>query len=246
MGWIIWAVEESREAPVADVVYPRDEHGWEPGTPSIRAMAPSVVGGAVIPLAVYYLVHRHVGSDATALVIAGIPAAAFVLIQFARQRRVDPIGAIVLLGFAVGVSASYALGGNAFVLKVRESMISALLAIACLISVRYGRPVMFYFGRALSAGSDPGRLRAYNDLWELEPARRVFAIVTAVWGFGLLLDAGTRVVMALNLSTTTFLAVSPPVSWLYIATLFAFTVRFSKKAREDGEVELAEESGRAG
>ena len=26
---------------------------WEPGAPSLRAMGPGVVGGAVIPLAVY-------------------------------------------------------------------------------------------------------------------------------------------------------------------------------------------------
>ena len=75
--------------------------------PSLGSIAPSVVGGAIVPLAVYYLVRSHVGSDADALAIAGIPAAIWVIGQFMRRRRIDPIGAIVLFGFVVGLSTCF-------------------------------------------------------------------------------------------------------------------------------------------
>lgn len=203
-------------------------------------MAPSVVGGALIPLGVYYLVRKHVGTDADALVIAGIPAALFTIVQWMRQRRVDPIAAAVLFGFAVGVTVSYALGGNAFVLRARDSVLTGVFGLICLVSLLFGRPVMFYVGRALSAGSDSARLRAYNELWEADEARRVFAVITTVWGLGLLADAATRITLAAEMKTGQFLAVSPPVAAAYIAVMFFWTVRYVKRAREGAEEAPAE------
>src|SRR3974377_525239 len=102
--------------------YPRDTRdGWEPGAPTMRALLPSAIGGAVIPIAVYFLGGPHGGSDAPGLGMPGVPAAAWVVTEWVRKRTIDPIGTIVLAGFIAGVSVAYALGGNAFVLKVRDS-----------------------------------------------------------------------------------------------------------------------------
>ena len=212
---------------------------WEPGAPSVRAMAPSIVFGALVPLGVYYVVRKHVGGDADALAIAGIPAALFTVVQWFRQRRIDPIAAAVLFGFVVGVGVSYAMGGNAFVLRARDSVLTGIFALTCLGSLLVGRPVMFYVGRALSAGGDAARLRAYNELWEVAEARRVFAVITAVWGVGLLVDSATRVTLAAELKSGQFLAVSPPVAAIYIATMFVWTVRYVKRARQTTEEAVA-------
>ncbi|HEX7739286.1 MAG TPA: hypothetical protein VF426_06535, partial [Marmoricola sp.] len=93
---------------------------WEPGAPSLRAFAPSILGGAVVPLTVYYVARHHVSSDQQALVIAGFFPVAWIVLQWFRTRRLDPIGAVVLVGFVVGVTVSELLGGSAFVLKVRD------------------------------------------------------------------------------------------------------------------------------
>jgi len=216
------------------------QNGWEPGPPSLRAMAPSMIGGAVVPLAVYYLVRSKLGEDAPALAIAGIPAAAWVTLQWVRRRRIDPIGAIVLFGFVAGLSVSYALGGSAFVLKVRDSAFTCLFGLAALTSLWLGsRPLMFYLGRALSAGANPGRREAYDQLWQVPPARVVFRIITAVWGVGLILEAAARVLLAAVLPTGRFLAVSPVVGFGFIGTMLAFTIWFSRWSRERIELTLA-------
>jgi hypothetical protein len=205
-------------------------------------MTPSVVGGAVVPLAVYYTVRGQVHSDATALMIAGAPAAGWVLIEWLRRRRVDPIGLIVLFGFLAGVIASVALGGNAFVLKVRDSVFTALFGAACLVSLTWRRPIMFFIGRALSAGSDPDKVRAYDELYDMPTAPRTFAVITACWGVGLITEAGLRVVLAVLLPTGPFLAASPVLAGTVFGGLFAFTVWFSNRARRIGE-QLYQESG---
>jgi hypothetical protein len=194
-------------------------------------MAPSVVGGAVIPLAVYYLVRHEVNGDAVALAIAGIPAAAWVIVQRVRLRHIDPIGAIVLCGFIGGLIISAALGGDAFVLKVRDSALTFLLGVACLLSLRFRRPVMFHIGRSLSAGANPARQAAYDGLWDRPGGPHAFRVITAVWGVGLIGDAGLILLLASTLTTGVFLATSPSMSTVLLSGLFAFSVWYIRAAQ---------------
>jgi hypothetical protein len=214
--------------------YPRDTRdGWEPGAPTVRALLPSAIGGAVIPIAVYFLVRPHVGSDAPALAIAGVPAAVWVVTEWVRKRTLDPIGTIVLAGFVAGVSVAYALGGNAFVLKVRDSAFTFLFGIACLVSLVVARrPLLFYVGRGMSAGDDPERKRLFDTLWEFPSARAVFKIITVMWGIGLVCDAALRVVLAAVLPTHVFVVISPVVSAIFIGGMFVLTMRLTRVTRE--------------
>lgn len=217
-----------------------DEAAWEPGAPSVRAMAPSIVFGALVPLAVYFLARPHVSGDATALMIAGAFPAAWIVVEWLRRRHLDPIGSIVLLGFVAGVVVSVALGGNAFVLKVRESFFGGLFGVACLLSLLSHRPMMFHIGKVLSAGDDEDRRTAYDAMWELPTAPRTFATITTCWGIGLIVEAGARVLLALTLPTGVFLAVAPVLAATIFGGLFAFAVVWSKRARRLGESTMTE------
>ncbi|HVT19967.1 MAG TPA: VC0807 family protein [Mycobacteriales bacterium] len=214
---------------------------WEPGPPSPRAFAPSVIGGAIVPLTVYYVVRHHVSNDQRALIIAGFFPAAWIVLEWIRNRRLDPIGAIVLFGFVVGVSVSELLGGSAFVLKVRDSAFTVAFGVTCLVSLLARRPMMFHIGKAMSAGDDPRRRAAFDELWEIAEARRVFRIITVVWAVGLILEASIRIVLAATLPTGPFLAASPALAFVSFAALGVFTGVYSAHARRRGEAELAEQ-----
>jgi hypothetical protein len=99
--------------------------------------------------------------------------------------------------------------------------------------------MMFYIGRALSAGEDPVKLEAYDQLWELPPARRTFAIITLVWSFGLMSEAAARITMAALLPTGTFLAASPALAAAAFGSMFAFTVWYSRWSRQRVETQQA-------
>jgi hypothetical protein len=223
--------QELRHAEQSE--YPNDPRdGWEPGPPSIRVFGRSAIFGALIPLAVYYLVRHQVGGDAPALAIAGIPAALWVVVNWLRRRTIDPIGLLVLVGFALGISVSFAMGGDAFVLKVRDSAVTAAFGALCLVSLWLSpRPLLFYLGRSMSAGDDPVKRGVYERLWELPSGRVAFRIITAVWGVGLIAEATVRVTLARVLPTGPFLAVSPVVTTVFIGGLFAFTLWYSRWTR---------------
>jgi hypothetical protein len=228
--------EEAAPAPSFD--------GWTPGIPSFRDFLPSLVFGAAVPIGVYFGVRSHVNTDAQALIIAGSFSVTWILIQFVRQRRVDFVGAIVLFGFAVGVVSSTLLGGNAYVLKVRDAFFTALFGIACIVTIyTHDRPALFYVSRYLSAGNDPAKVEAYNQLHELETGRRTFRVLSVVWGIGLIVEASFRMVLAEALHTGTFLAVSPFITGPVIGSLFAFTYVYTKRTQLQAATLMAEVAG---
>jgi hypothetical protein len=205
---------------------------WQPGLPDLREHLPSIVWGAAFPIGVYFLVRRHVDSDAQALIVAGGCSVAWIVFQFVRRRRVDLVGVIVLFGFAVGVVSSILLHGNAYVLKVRDAFFTALFGAACVVTVfTHERPTLFYVSRYLSVGSDPDKVAAYNLMHDVPIGRRTFKVLSIVWGIGLMAEAGFRMVLAEMLPTGTFLAVSPFITTSIIGSLFAFTVVYSKRAQ---------------
>jgi hypothetical protein len=229
-------------APEGDAAPAASENpDWVPGVPSIRDLLPSIIFGAAVPLGVYYLVRKHVNSDAQALIIAGVPSVIWILVQLIRQRRLDPVAVIVLFGFAIGVLTSTLLHGNAYVLKARDSAFTALFGIVCLVTIfTHKRPAIFYVGRFLSAGNDPKKIAAFDELHDLPTGEHTFKVLTFVWGVGLLIEASTRLVLAKLLATGVFLAVSPVISAVCIGAMFGFTVRYSNRARRLGESLLAE------
>jgi len=198
----------------------------------MREHLPSAVFGAAVPLAVYFLVRGHVHGDAQALIIAGAFSVAWVLFQAVRQRRVDLVGTIVLFGFAVGVLSSTLLGGNAYVLKIRDAAFTAAFGAFCIVTLfTQGRPALFYVGRYLSAGRDPVKSAAYDSLHDLPAGRHTFRVLSVVWGIGLIVEATGRMVIADILPTGTFLAVSPFITAGVLGSLFAFTVVYARRAQ---------------
>jgi hypothetical protein len=206
--------------------------GWEPGIPSVREHLPSLVFGAALPIGVYFVVRSHVRTDTDGLIIAGCFSVGWIAIQFVRQRRIDVVGAIVLLGFVIGLVSSALLGGNAYVLKVRDAFFTALFGVACIVTIfTHDRPALFYVGRYLSAGTDPEKVSAFDKLHEVPIGRHTFRVLSVVWGIGLVVEASTRLALADVLSTGTFLAISPFITASVIGTLFAFTAFYSKRAQ---------------
>jgi hypothetical protein len=200
--------------------------------PSVREHLPSAVFGAAIPLAIYFLVRGHVHGDTQALIIAGSFSVAWVLFEALRRRRIDLVGTIVLFGFAVGVLSSTLLGGNSYVLKIRDAAFIAAFGVFCIVTLfTHGRPALFYVGRYLSAGRDPVKAAAYDSLHDLPAGRRTFRILSVVWGIGLIVEATARMIIAGVLPTGTFLAVSPFITASAIGSLFAFTVIYAKRAQ---------------
>ncbi|MGH3158324.1 MAG: hypothetical protein ACRDNF_17365, partial [Streptosporangiaceae bacterium] len=96
------------------------------------------------------------------------------------------------------------------------------------------RPLMFSFALEFT-GPSTARGREMTTLWQHEGYRRVFGVITAVWGAAFLLEAALRVVIVYNTSTGTALVSSKITPFLWGAVLSAWTVSYGAHRKKKGE-----------
>lgn len=150
----------------------------------------------VLPVALYYGLRAAGVDQLAALLISGLPPAARVAYAFARTRRIDTIGALVLVALLLSATSSL-LSGDPRTLLVRNALLGLPFGLWMLASLLASRPLTYEAAKALL----PSRERAFEHAWTTEPSfRRVWRQLTVLWGGGLLLNTAASVVMAYTLT----------------------------------------------
>jgi len=182
--------------------------------PSARAglgALASLIINFAIPLFAYYLIEPHVRSSALALAIAGAIPITWTLGTLATRRKLDPIGVVSVVGFAIGVLISWASGGSALALELQDPELTGPLGIAFLISVAIGKPlhpvILRWLGR-----SNPHYTEVAN-----RTQGKTATVTTAILGLTLTGHAAAVAVLALTQTTSTFVALQHPVGLPIVA-----------------------------
>lgn len=192
-----------------------------------------VIFDVAAPLAAYGVLRSAGLTAVTALLLSGVFPALGVTIGVIQNRRLDVVGALVLAGIAVGTVLGL-VSHSTRLLLIEGSVPTAVFGVACLGSLWRRHPLMFSFALEFT-GPDTAKGREMTRLWPYEGYRRVFRIITAVWGAGFLLEAALRVVIVYNTSTGTALASSKVMPFLWGAVLSAWTVGYGARQKKKGE-----------
>ena len=198
----------------------------------LRSIAMIVIFDVAAPLVAYSLLRSAGMTAVTALLLSGVFPALGVTIGVIRHRRLDVVGALVLAGIAVGTVLGL-VSHDARLLLVEGSVPTAVFAVACLGSLWARRPLMFSFALEFT-GPDTTQGREMTRLWQYEGYRRIFRVITAVWGAGFLLEAAVRVVVVYHTSAGTALAISKVTPFLFIGVLSAWTVAYGAHRKRKG------------
>lgn len=199
----------------------------------LHAIAMIVIFDVAAPLAAYSLLRSAGLTAVMALLLSGVFPALGVTIGVIQNRRLDVVGALVLAGIVVGTVLGL-VSHSTRLLLVEGSVPTAVFGLACLGSLWRRHPLMFSFALEFT-GPDTAKGRDMTRLWQYDGYRRVFRIITAVWGAGFLLEAALRVVIVYNTSTGTALASSKIMPFLWGAVLSAWTVGYGARQKKKGE-----------
>jgi hypothetical protein len=199
----------------------------------LRSITMIVIFDVAGPLVAYSLLRSAGLTAVTALLLSGVFPALGVTIGFIRHRRLDVVGALVLAGIGVGTILGL-VSHSARLLLVEGSVPTAVFGVACLGSLWTRHPLMFSFAREFT-GADTAKGREMTRLWQYEGYRRVFLVITAVWGVAFLLEAALRVVIVYRTSTGTALAISKVTPFLFAAVLVAWTIAYGAHHKKKGE-----------
>lgn len=184
------------------------------------------------PLAVYAVL-RHAGLSAvTALLLSGVIPVIGMTIDIVANHRLDIVGSLVLAGIVLGIVMGL-VSHSARPLLLEGSVPTAVFGVACLGSLWLGQPLMYGLAREFT-GPDTVRGREMAELWEYQPFRHIFRVITAVWGAGFLLEAALRVVIVYRTSTGTALTSSAVTPLLFAAILSGWTVAYGAYRKRKG------------
>lgn len=196
--------------------------------PGLRSIVPQILIAGVLPVVGYALLRPYVSSDAVALAGVLVFPLGEVLCERLWRRRYDPIGIIALIGIGGGLVGALALNGDPLLLKIRESLVTGLFGVACLVSLFLRRPLMFYLGRSFATEGDPDKVKEFDKRWDLPTVPRRFRFSTTVWGTALVGEAVIRTALAIALPTQRFLILSQVINWSVLTALFWFTMLYSR------------------
>lgn len=202
----------------------------------LRSLLPILVLDIACPYIAYQYLRQQVPqmSPSLALLLSGVFPVLNNIRSLARSRTFDIIGIVILVGIVVGAASAF-VTGDPKLLLIRESFVTGALAIVCLASLLWPRPLLFFIGRDFSTGHDPARMVEFNALWERPGARRVFRVMTVVWGLGWLAEFALKIVLVLTLTIPQVLVVGPIESNGITIALILWTIRYANESRRRGE-----------
>jgi len=209
----------------------------------LRARAPrfalEVAINFAAPVLVYDQVHGAMG-DVQALLVSSIPPFGWGIARFARQRRVDALSILAMVGIALSLLAFFS-GGSAQMLQLREKMVTLLIGAAFLGSAAIGKPLIMPLARATLARESDKALADFDGRRDSPMLRRTVMVMTLVWGFVLLLDVAVSIVLIFSLSIEQYLVVGPILGYGLIGGLGVWTILYRRHRTRLRHVEMPHE-----
>jgi hypothetical protein len=194
----------------------------------IRPLAWDIVLNTTIPLICYELAKRIVSaSEFEALIAATLFPVLKSGYDVARRRQASPVAVLVILGIVVSIVALF-VGGDPRLLLIRESFVTAGFGVACLLSLPFRRPLMFYFGRYFMTAGDPERRRTFEDRLRYPTVQRLHRVVTAVWGVAYVLEFTVRAILVFTVPAAVVIAVSPLLIGATTMIILVWTFRAAR------------------
>jgi intracellular septation protein A len=198
---------------------------------SFTQMLPTLVFDVAMPILAFNVLTRCGLSTLWALLAGGLFPAINNLRVWAKSRRLEPLGIIIMIFLVIGTATSL-ISGSVFFALIKDSFLTATFGLICLGSLLAERPLMFYIIRQFVAGNDPVRVEWWNSLWRYPDFRAAQRLVTAVWGIAYLVEALLRVGFALFLPPAQVVAISPVMAFGMMVLLSAWTRRYMLAVRE--------------
>lgn len=194
-------------------------------------MLRDIAVNAVAPYATY-LVLRHFGVETVHALAAGaVFPIAGIIAGFARERRVQALGLIVLAATVASIVAALWLT-SPFLVLAKGSFITAAVGVTFGASLFARRPLVFYLS---TMGPDATARQEAETRWETAPVyRRLMRRITAVWAVALLAEATLRVVLIPLLPIAVFLPISEAMWICCFALMIGWSWRYARRemARE--------------
>jgi intracellular septation protein A len=148
-------------------------------------------------------------------------------------RTLSGASVIILLYVLLSSVAALIGGSDPRLLLAKDSLVTAGFGLACLVSVLFGKPLMFYFGAKFATDGTAASARQWSGLWRYPDFRASQYRINAAWGIGFLVEAALRIAVAYGVSNfsvaNNIVTILPLV---FLAGLLTYTLSVARRTRE--------------
>jgi hypothetical protein len=150
------------------------------------------IGG---PFIAYFLVKASGAQVTWAMTVAGVAAGLSTVVNTLRRRKLDGLGALVLLEIIVSLLLTIFVRDPRLML-IRPSFYTALASIFLISSAFGNQPLTFVGSRQMAASGGPARLVAFERTWDKSAEfRTTHRRLTTGFGLALAADSILRIVI---------------------------------------------------
>ena len=181
------------------------------------------------PLLVYDSLENGFG-DVIALAASGLPPLLWALTEFLRHRRIDAISLFVFASIILSLAA-LAGGGSVRMLQLRENLVVGAIGLLLIASVVIRRPIAYEFARAGIARKSPEEAAAFEAKRNSPRFRQSMAVMTLVWGLGLLASTAAACALVFRLTIREYMVVSPFITYGTMGLLGVWTALYVRHVR---------------
>ncbi|GHG53241.1 VC0807 family protein [Streptomyces griseocarneus] len=200
----------------------------------------SIVFNVVLPIVTYNQLTDRGWSEFAALAVSGLWPLADTVVYLIWHRRIDEFAVITMIFMVLTLVVTGIGPHSTRLLLVKDSAVTGLFGVVCLVSLATPRPLMFYLGRKFGTDGTKEGVARWNGMWEQLPGfRRTLKTITMVWGVGYVVEAAARIALSYALSTSAMVGVNSALSYGMPVVLITWTITYSKRARARGEAASA-------
>lgn len=147
------------------------------------------------PFIAYFLV-KALGAQVTwAMTVAGVAAGLSTVVNTLRKRKLDGIGALVLLEIVVSLLLTIFVRDPRLML-IRPSFYTAMASVFLISSAFGNQPLTFVGSRQMAASGGPARLAAFERTWDKSAEfRTTHRRLTIGFGLALAVDSLLRIII---------------------------------------------------
>ena len=154
------------------------------------------------------------------------------------------MSALVVCGIALSLLAMLGGGGVRF-FQLREKLVTGVIGLVFVGSALIRKPLIYELAGATMRRKSEEQAQQFEALQVHAGFRRTMAIMTLVWGFGLLADVAVSVVLVFALSIREYVIVNPILGYGTMGALSLWSFLYGRRAKRRGEARRAAAAAQA-
>ena len=188
---------------------------------------PELFANFLAPYLVFEVLDGRFG-DKWALIASALPPLLWSAVELVRTRRLDAISVTVVSGILLTVGATF-LGGSARLIQIRDALVTGAIGVMFLGTLLLEKPMIFYLARATMARHTAQGEAEFEAMWLRPGVPRIFRVLTAVWGVGLILQTGVMCYLAWIWPINRYLLLSPYIAYAIFGLLMAWSLWYRRR-----------------